>query len=62
MLQLATLFLLNLSPLARAALPSFLANLEEDSTYHQCDSAMCWWTKFDIDFVTDFRLGLTNII
>jgi len=62
MLQLATLFLLNLSPLAWAALPSFLANLEEDSTYHQCDSAMCWWTNFDIDFVTDFRVPNSSLV
>merc|ERR1712210_29696 len=62
MLQLATLLLLNLSPLTRAALPSFLANLEEDSTYHQCDSAMCWWTNFDIDFVTDFRVPNSSLV
>jgi len=62
MLQLATLFLLNLSPLAWAALPSFLANLEEDSTYHQCDSAMCWWTNFVIDFVTDLRVPNSSLV
>ena len=39
-----------------AALPSFLENLDQDSAYHKCDSAMCWWTTFDIEVDRDFRL------
>ena len=56
MLVIATLLLLIPTPLTWAAIPSFLANLEEDSTYHKCDSAMCWWTTFDIEIHSDFRL------
>merc|ERR1711990_930978 len=59
---LATLVLLNLGPLACAALPSFLANLEEGLTYHKCDSAMCWWTNFDIDFFTDLRVPNSSLV
>merc|ERR1711934_1103418 len=60
---LATLVLLNLGPLlAWAALPSFLANLEEWSTYHKCDSTMCWWTNFDIEFVTDLRVPNSSLV
>merc|ERR1712037_259115 len=59
---LATLVLLNLSPLAWAALPSFLANLEEGLTYHKCDSSMCWWTNFDIEFVTDLRVPNSSLV
>jgi len=59
---LATLVLLNLGTLAWAALPSFLANLEERSTYHKCDSAMCWWTNFDIEFVTDLRVPNSSLV
>merc|ERR1711934_1253738 len=60
---LATLVLLNLGPLlAWTALPSFLANLEERSTYHKCDSTMCWWTNFDIEFVTDLRVPNSSLV
>merc|ERR1712037_955806 len=59
---LATLVLLNLGPLAWAALPSFLANLEEGLTYHKCDSSMCWWTNFDIEFVTDLRVPNSSLV
>merc|ERR1711990_1017728 len=59
---LATLVLLNLGPLACAALPSFLANLEEGLTYHKCDSSMCWWTNFDIEFVTDLRVPNSSLV
>ena len=58
MIFLATLALLliNAAPKTSAALPNFLQDVEEDSTYHKCDSAMCWWTTFDIEVDSDFRL------
>jgi len=62
MLVIATLLLLNLTPLTWAALPSFLANLEEDATYHMCDSAMCWWTTFDIEIHSDFRVPNSSLV
>ena len=50
------LLLINAAPKTSAALPNFLQDVEEDSTYHKCDSAMCWWTTFDIEVDSDFRL------
>ena len=67
MLVIVTLLLLNLTPITWSAIPSFLANLEEDSSYHMCDSDMCWRTTFDIEIDSDFRLvrpkhrGINNI-
>merc|ERR1711971_911995 len=62
MLVIATLLLLSLTPLTWAAIPSFLANLEEDSTYHKCDSAMCWWTTFDIEIHSDFSVPNSSLV
>merc|ERR1712130_267970 len=45
-----------------AALPSFLENLDQDSTYHKCDSAMCWWTTFDIEVDRDFRVPNSSLV
>ena len=52
--MLALLLLLDLGPFAGAALPSFLDDTGH-SSYHKCDEAMCWWTEFDIEVVTDLR-------
>merc|ERR1712130_45532 len=58
-----TLFLLlDLSPFAWAALPSFLSNLGWDSSYRKCDQAMCWSTTFDIEVVADFRVPNSSLV
>merc|ERR1712192_26743 len=62
MLVISTLLLLRLTPITWAAIPSFLANLEEDSTYHKCDSAMCWWTTFDIEIDSDFSVPNSSLV
>merc|ERR1711971_1014226 len=62
MLVIATLLLLSLTPITWAAIPSFLANLDEDSTYHKCDSSMCWWTTFDIEIDSDFSVPNSSLV
>merc|ERR1711971_1494906 len=62
MLVIATLLLISLTPITWAAIPSFLANLEEDSTYHKCDSAMCWWTTFDIEIHSDLSVPNSSLV
>merc|ERR1712130_88885 len=62
MLAPTLLLLLDLSPFAWAALPSFLDNLGWDSSYRKCDQAMCWSTTFDIEVVTDFRVPNSSLV
>jgi len=64
MIFLATLALLlmNAAPKTSAALPNFLQDVEEDSTYHNCDSAMCWWTTFDIEVDSDFSVPNSSLV
>jgi len=64
MIFLATLavLLINAAPKTSAALPNFLQDVEEDSTYHNCDSAMCWWTTFDIEVDSDFSVPNSSLV
>merc|ERR1712130_368633 len=62
MLAPTLLLLLDLSPFAWAALPSFLDNLGWDSSYRKCDQAMCWSTTFDIEVVADFRVPNSSLV